>query len=53
LERNEHFFFGNDDDFFRLANKPTVGGFLELFTGVNRRYDDGDVFRCNVGGVFG
>jgi hypothetical protein len=53
LERNEHFFFGNDDDFFGFSNKPTVGCFLEFFTGIDGGYDDGNVFRCDVGGVFG
>jgi hypothetical protein len=53
LERNEHFFFSDDDDLFRFADKPTMGSFLEFFTGINGGYDDGDIFRGNVGGVFG
>ena len=30
-----------------------MGSFFEFFTGVNGRDDYGDVFRGNVGGVFG
>lgn len=44
LERNEHFLFGDDDDLFRFASKPTVGCFLEFFTSVNGGYDDSDIF---------
>jgi hypothetical protein len=53
LKRAEHALFGDDDDFFGLADEPGVGGFFELLAGVNGGNDDGDVFRGDVGGVLG
>lgn len=53
LQGAEHFFFGDDEDFFGLADEPAVGGFFELLAGVDGGDDDGDVFGGDVGWVFG
>lgn len=53
LERNEHFLFGDDDDFFWVASKPAVGRLLEFFTSIDGGHNDGDIFRGNVSWVFG
>jgi hypothetical protein len=53
LERAEHFLLGDNENFLGLANKPAIGGLLELLSSVNGRYDDSDIFRCDVSRIFG
>ena len=53
LEGLEHFFFGDDDDFFGLADEPAVGCFFEFVASVDGGDDDGDILGGDVGGVFG
>ena len=53
LERSEHLLLGDDENLLGLANEPTVGSLLELFSGVDGGDDDRDIFFCNVGRVLG
>lgn len=51
LQRAKHFLFRDDENLLGLADKPAVGGLLELLSGINGGDDDRDIFFSNVGGV--
>jgi hypothetical protein len=51
LERTEHLFFSDNDDFLWFSNEPAVSSFFEFFTSINGRHNDRNIFFCNVCGV--
>ena len=53
LKGAKHFLLGNDDDLLGFAGEPAPGSFLELFSSIDGRDDDGDIVLGNVGGIFG
>jgi hypothetical protein len=53
LQGSEHLFLCDDEDFLGLADEPAVGRLFEFLAGVDGGDDDGDIFRGDIGGVFG
>ena len=53
LEGPEHLLLGDDENLLGLADEPTVGGLLELLSGVDGGDDDRDILLSDVGRVLG